>query len=124
MMKTTAAPLAAAVLLAGALAASSSAQAASVEVVNPQSAASAGTDKVEVLRGEPVAVPKSPPPYQLLGMTKSLSPDIEMVGGKRLWFVDKTGDRLMACELRKTTQVSGRVIRCRSRELPRRLKGL
>jgi|GEM_PF-4354300 len=41
-----------------------------------------------------------------------------MTAGDTLWIVDSKTDRLFACELRYTTQVSGRKIRCRSRRLP------
>ena len=132
-MKRTAVPLAAAVLLAGAVAASPAAVGAdgsasagrgtSVEVVTFQPTTRAGPEKVTILRGAPVAVPKPPAPYAHLGAAGKLSPDVETLGGARLWLVDRSNDRLTACTLRKSTQVSRQVIRCHGRTLPRRLRG-
>lgn len=61
---------------------------------------------VKVERGQPpvrVVIPKpetGPAPATVVG------------AGETLWIVDDGGARLRACEVRVTTQVGGRVIRC------------
>jgi len=67
---------------------------------------------VTVVRGEPAAKPAEPvQPAVLSGARR-------VVAGDTLWIVDGTTERLVACELRRTTQVGGRRIRCIDRRLP------
>ncbi len=71
---------------------------------------------VAVMRGQPV----SELPAQTARYTHK--PVAHMDAGNTLWIVDSESDRLFACELRNTTQVGGRKIRCRSRRLPAALR--
>lgn len=67
---------------------------------------------VTVVRGEPAAKPAEPAyPAVLSGARR-------VVAGDTLWIVDDGDRRVVACELRRTTQVGGRKIRCIDRALP------
>jgi len=67
---------------------------------------------VTVVRGEPAAKPVEPAyPAVLSGAGR-------IVAGDTLWIVDEGDRRIVACELRRTTQVGGRRIRCIDRALP------
>lgn len=46
----------------------------------------------------------------------------ETLGGRTLWIVDESGDRLIACRLHKTFRVGDHDIRCESEELSRALR--
>lgn len=43
---------------------------------------------------------------------------VQVVGGRRLWFVDFDQETLTNCNLENTIYVGRRVIRCRTRTLP------
>ena len=132
MMRYPAVAFAAAALIAGAVATSPTAaisedavlvfRGAAVEAVNLGAAALGASSGVDVVRGNPVQPPKPPPPYPFR-IAKALSPEIEILGGDRVWFVDRLGDRLTACNLRNTTQVGRRAIRCRTRRIPNTVEG-
>lgn len=68
---------------------------------------------VTVVRGQPAAQSAEPlvrhAAWHALGRT---------VAGDTLWIVDGKTERLLACELRPTTQVGERRIRCVERALP------
>ena len=68
---------------------------------------------VTVIRGQPAAQPDATPEHwaarHKLGRTAA---------GDTLWLIDEQTDRLIACELRRTTQVGERRIRCVERALP------
>lgn len=67
---------------------------------------------VTVVRGQPAAQPAEPAyPAARRKVDRT-------VAGDTLWIVDGEADRLFACELRRTTQVGGRRIRCIERALP------
>ena len=60
-----------------------------------------------------------PPAKRMVPVRKAAHASIRRVtAGDTLWIVDAKTERLFACELRNTTQVDGRKIRCRSRRLP------
>ena len=67
---------------------------------------------VTVVRGEPAAKPAEP-------VYPAVRSDAgRVVAGDTLWIVDESDRRIVACELRRTTQVGGRKIRCIDRRLP------
>jgi hypothetical protein len=68
---------------------------------------------VTVVRGQPAAQPDATP--EDLAARHKLG---RTVAGDTLWIVDPKTDRLLACELRRTTQVGERRIRCTERALP------
>jgi len=71
---------------------------------------------VTVMRGQPVTeLPAQMTRYEH-------RPVAQTAAGNTLWIVDSESDRLFACELRNTTQVGVRKIRCRSRRLPAALR--
>lgn len=65
----------------------------------------------EVLRGSVAAAPVVEP---------AAGPDgSQLVGGERVWFVDRDNRRLTGCRLVNTVQVGGQAIWCTERRLPR-----
>jgi hypothetical protein len=68
---------------------------------------------VTVVRGQPAAQPAEPLERRSTRHTFGRT-----VAGDTLWIVDGKTDRLLACELRRTTQVGERRIRCVGRALP------
>ena len=67
---------------------------------------------VTVVRGQPAANPVEP-------VRKAAHPSVRRIrAGNTLWVVDGGGKRLVACQVRNTTQVDGRRIRCVDRALP------
>ena len=71
---------------------------------------------VMVMRGQPAVKSVAPARPYVHSKIRRVS------AGGTLWIVDAENDRLFACELRNTTQVGGRNIRCRSRRLPATLR--
>jgi len=61
---------------------------------------------VKVERGQPPAKPVAIPE------TAGLPSVTVVAAGETLWIVDEAGTRLRACEVRATTQVGRRTIRC------------
>ena len=68
---------------------------------------------VTVVRGQPAAHPA-----ELQERSGARHKIGRTVAGDTLWIVDTKTDRLLACELRRTTQVGERRIRCVERALP------
>jgi hypothetical protein len=59
---------------------------------------------ITVVRGQPAPKPAEPaPPAAWAG---------QAIAGDTLWLVDGAGERLVACQVRYTTQVGARRIRC------------
>jgi hypothetical protein len=79
--------------------------------------ASNGIAGVTVVRGQPAAkvAAKYASPMDKVPHRRTL----RVTGGGTLWIVDGNGKRLTACQVRNTTQVGGRRIRCIDRALPR-----
>ena len=108
------------VLLAGALAATSPAMAQSTAPtvfrgvndadVDTKTKARAGHRSVAVVRGDGVMA------TGIIGPADSGG--VQVVAGRRLWFVDFDQETLTNCNLENTIYVGRRVIRCRTRELP------
>ncbi len=70
---------------------------------------------VTVVRGQPVVKPVQP-------VHKAAYTSIRRIrAGNTLWVVDGGGKRLVACQVRNTTQVGERRIRCTGRALPKSL---
>ena len=67
---------------------------------------------VTVERGQPAAKPVAP--VRKAAHKRSR----RVIAGNTLWIVDGKGRRLIACQVRSTTQVGGRRIRCIRRALP------
>lgn len=103
-------------LLAGALAAASPAMAQSTApkvfrgIADTGAKAQAGHKSVAVVRGDGVMSTGIVAPVETGGL--------QVVGGRRLWFVDFDQETLTNCNLERTIYVGRRVIRCRTRSLP------
>lgn len=76
---------------------------AQIETVTPGAKAA---QRVAVFRGE---IPRKAPASE--GAAPAAA-TWSVVGGDRLWMVDTTHSRIIACYLAKTTQVSEHAIRC------------
>ena len=71
---------------------------------------------VTVVRGQPAAKLVEP-------VRKAAHTRVRRIrAGNTLWVVDGRGKRLVACQIRNTTQVGDRRIRCISRALPKALR--
>ena len=103
-------------LLAGALAATSQATAQSTAptvfrgVNDADTKARADHRSVAVVRGDGIMATGIIAPADTGG--------VQVVAGRRLWFVDFDQETLTNCNLENTIYVGRRVIRCRTRELP------
>lgn len=78
------------------------------------SAASPVRAEVQMLRG---SVPREPSLAPQVAAPRARADDPVIVAGNRLWLVDRTDGRIVACRQIKTSTVDGWRIRCSERGL-------